>query len=143
MRPAMILSSVVFPHPDGPSRLVSCPCGNSSVMPLSASTPPSYTFATPRTCTMAGVLGRDCFSFCMELAFVSAEQCPFQPFDGLDEQHGEHDDEGNCRIHFWVFGDRLVIGDDVAYSCRRDQKLRQNDTDEACSTAEPQSGEYH
>ena len=38
--PAMIFRSVVLPHPEGPSREVSCPCGNSSVRFLSASTSP-------------------------------------------------------------------------------------------------------
>ena len=33
-RPAMILSSVVLPQPDGPSSVVSCPAGKSSVMSL-------------------------------------------------------------------------------------------------------------
>ncbi len=41
MRPAMILSRVVLPQPEGPSSEVSWPSGKSSERSLSASTPPA------------------------------------------------------------------------------------------------------
>src|ERR1700759_110714 len=55
--PAIIRKSVVFPHPDGPTRTMTSPSAISRLTSATALTPPSKTFETCSTLTPPSVNG--------------------------------------------------------------------------------------
>src|SRR3954452_3647581 len=57
LRPAMMRSSVLLPHPDGPSRLRNSPRATERSTPSSACSPDAKPFATPCTMTIGSEIG--------------------------------------------------------------------------------------
>ena len=69
------------------------------------------------------------------------EESLLDPAEKLDEQHRDDDHCRDGRIHLRVFGDGLVVGDDVADAGRRDEQLGQDRADEPGRRAEAQARE--
>src|SRR3546814_16234940 len=65
------------------------------------------------------------------------EQGDLQALQELDEEHREDDAGEDRRIHLRVFGNRLVVGDDVADARRRDTPIGEDGADEDGGAAQP------